>query len=80
MLDRLSKTPKKYANGWLVLVFFGGEMFFNAVLLPNQQVKIEAASAARGRLTCNYSTHPTRCIRWPHPMVKKVVLPIAHSN
>jgi hypothetical protein len=34
MLDRLSNTLKKYANGWLVLLFFAGEMLFNAVILP----------------------------------------------
>src|SRR5918996_324217 len=48
MLDRLSNTLKKYANGWLVLLFFAGEMLFNAVILPNQQAKMEAASGGTG--------------------------------
>ena len=48
MLDRLSNILKKYANGWLVLLFFAGEVFFNAVVLPNQQSKIEAASSGTG--------------------------------
>jgi len=48
MLDKISETLKKYANGWLVLVFFAGEMFFNAVILPNQQAKIEASSGGVG--------------------------------
>ena len=48
MLDRLSNTLKKYANGWLVLLFFAGEVFFNTVILPNQQAKMEAASGGTG--------------------------------
>ncbi|HET9911674.1 MAG TPA: hypothetical protein VFQ13_07285 [Anaerolineales bacterium] len=48
MLAKISETFKKYANGWLVLVLFAGEMLFNAVILPNQQAKIEAASGGVG--------------------------------
>ena len=48
MLDRLSNALKKYANGWLVLLFFAREMLFNAVILPNQQAKMEAASGGIG--------------------------------
>jgi len=48
MLNKLSETLRKYANGWLVLVFFAGEMFFNAVILPNQQAKMEASSGGTG--------------------------------
>lgn len=48
MLARISETLKKYANGWLVLVLFAGEMLFNAVILPNQQAKIEAVSGGIG--------------------------------
>jgi len=44
MLDRLSATLRKYANGWLVLLFLAGEIIFNAVILPGQQAKIEAGS------------------------------------
>ena len=48
MLNKLSETLKKYANGWLVLVFLAGEIFFNAVVLPGQQAKIEAGSGGTG--------------------------------
>jgi hypothetical protein len=48
MLDKISELLRKYANGWLVLIFFAGEMLFNAVILPNQQAKIEAASGGIG--------------------------------
>jgi hypothetical protein len=48
MFERLSNTLKKYANGWLVLLFFAGEVSFNTVILPNQQAKIEAASDGTG--------------------------------
>lgn len=48
MLTKLSNTLRKYANGWLVLFFLAGEMFFNAVILPNQQAKIEAGSGGTG--------------------------------
>jgi hypothetical protein len=48
MLHRISETLRKYAMGWLMLLLFAGEMFFNAVILPNQQAKIEAASGGTG--------------------------------
>jgi len=48
MLDKLSTTLRKYANGWLVLIFLAGEILFNAVILPAQQAKIEAASGGLG--------------------------------
>ena len=48
MLKNLSMTLRKYANGWLVLLFFAGEVFFNAVILPNQQAKMEAGSGGTG--------------------------------
>jgi hypothetical protein len=48
MLDKLSATLKKYANGWLVLVFLAGEIFFNAVVLPAQSAKIAAGSGGLG--------------------------------
>ena len=44
MLTNLSNKLKKYANGWLVLVFMAGEMFFNAIVMPGQQAKIAAGS------------------------------------
>jgi hypothetical protein len=48
MLNNLSNTLKKYANGWLVLIFLAGEIFFNAVILPNQQARIESGSGGTG--------------------------------
>jgi hypothetical protein len=48
MLNQISETLKKYAMGWLVLVLFAGEMFFNALILPRQQAKLEAASGGIG--------------------------------
>ena len=48
MLNKLSATLGKYVNGWLVLVFLAGEIFFNAVVLPGQQAKIQAGSGGTG--------------------------------
>jgi hypothetical protein len=48
MLNKISELFRKYASGWLVLLFFAGEMLFNAVILPSQQAKIEAASGGIG--------------------------------
>lgn len=47
-LNKVSETLRKYAKGWLVLVFLAGEVFFNAVVLPDQQAKLEAASGGIG--------------------------------
>jgi len=44
MLNKISEMLRKYANGWLVLLFFAGEAFFNVVILPNRQAKMEAGS------------------------------------
>ena len=48
MLTNLSNTLRKYAKGWLVLAFLIGEVFFNAVILPGQQAKIESGSGGMG--------------------------------
>lgn len=48
MLHQLSNLLRRYANGWLVLLFFAGEILFNAVILPTQQAKMEAASGGTG--------------------------------
>lgn len=48
MLTNLSNTLKKYANGWLVLLLLAGEMFFNLVILPGQQAKLESTPGAAG--------------------------------
>lgn len=50
MLDRLSNALRKYVNGWLVLLFFTGELFFNAVIFPAQHAKIESASGGTGSI------------------------------
>jgi hypothetical protein len=60
MLDKISETLKKYANGWLVLVFLAGEMVFNAVLLPRQQAKIEAASGGVGPIDLQFFYTPEK--------------------
>jgi len=39
MLTNLSNTLRKHVTGWLVLLFLAREIFFNAVILPNEQVK-----------------------------------------
>jgi len=48
MLTNLSNMLRKYVNGWLVLVFLAGEIFFNAVVMPGQQARIEAGSGGTG--------------------------------
>jgi len=48
MLTNLSNTLRKHVTGWLVLLFLAREMFFNAVILPNEQVKIERLSGGTG--------------------------------
>jgi len=60
MLINLSSTLKKYANGWLVLVFLAGEIFFNAVVLPGQQAKIEAGSGGIGPIDLQFFYTPEK--------------------
>lgn len=60
MLNNLSNTLKKYANGWLVLIFLAGEIFFNAVVLPNQQAKIEAGSGGVGPIDLQFFYSPEK--------------------
>ena len=60
MLTNLSNTLKKYANGWLVLVFMAGEIFFNAVILPAQQAKIEAYPNAAGPIDLQFFYTPEK--------------------
>lgn len=60
MLDKLSATLRKYANGWLVLIFLAGEMFFNAVVLPSQQVKIETGSGGVGPIDLQFFYTPDK--------------------
>lgn len=60
MLVKLSATLRKYANGWLVLVFLTGEMFFNTVVLPNKQAMIEAGSGGVGPIDLQFFYTPEK--------------------
>ena len=60
MLTNLSNTLKKYANGWLVLLFLAGEIFFNAVVLPAQQAKIEGSPNAAGPIDLQFFYTPEK--------------------
>lgn len=48
MLGNISESLQKYANDWLVLLFFAGELLFNAVILPDRQTRLEAVSGGVG--------------------------------
>lgn len=60
MLEKLSTAVRKYANGWLVLLFLAGEMFFNAVILPAQQARIKAASGGTGPIDLQFFYTPEK--------------------
>ena len=60
MLTNLSNTLKKYANGWIVLILLAGEIFFNAVVLPNQQAKMEAGSNGTGPIDLQFFYTPEK--------------------
>lgn len=60
MLNNLSNTLKKYANGWLVLLFLAGEIFFNAVILPGQQAKLQANPNAAGPIDLQFFYTPEK--------------------
>jgi len=60
MLTNLSNTLRKYTNGWLVLVFLAGEIFFNAVVLPGQQAKIESHPGASGPIDLQFFYTPDK--------------------
>ncbi len=60
MLGRISEMLKKYARGWLVLVFLAGEVLFNAVIMPNQQAKLEAASGGIGPIDLQFFYTPEK--------------------
>jgi hypothetical protein len=50
MLNNISEILRKYANGWLVLLFLAGELFFNVVVFPGQRAKFEMLSGGRGSI------------------------------
>jgi hypothetical protein len=60
MLTNLSNTLKKYANGWLVLLFMVGEVLFNAVILPGQQASMEAGSGGTGPIDLMFFYTPDK--------------------
>lgn len=62
MLKRISEMLRKYANGWLVLIFFAGEVFFNTVILPRQQAIIEAGSGGMGPIDLQIFYTPGKCM------------------
>ena len=60
MLNKLSATLRKHANGWLVLLFLAGEIFFNAVILPGQQAKLQAGSGGTGPIDLQFFYTPEK--------------------
>ena len=60
MLTNLSNTLRKYANGWLVLIFLAGEIFFNAVILPGQQAKMQNGSGGVGPIDLQFFYTPEK--------------------
>ena len=60
MLTNISNTLKKYANGWLVHIFLAGEIFFNAVVLPSQQAKLESTPGAAGPIDLQFFYTPKK--------------------
>ena len=60
MLTRISETLHKYAKGWLILVFFAADIFFNVVILPRQQAKIEASSGGIGPIDLQFFYTPEK--------------------
>ena len=60
MFTNLSNTLRIYANGWLVLVFLAGEIFFSAVVLPGQQAKIQSGAAGIGPIDLQFFYTPEK--------------------
>lgn len=60
MLTTLSDTLQKYAKGWLILVFFALEVFFNAVILPGTQARLEASSGGTGPIDLQFFYTPEK--------------------
>ncbi len=60
MLTRFSEALKKYTNGWLILFFLASELLFNAVILPAQQARLEAASGGVGPIDLNLFYTPAQ--------------------
>jgi hypothetical protein len=60
MLSGLSQWLEKNARGWLVLVFLALEIFFNVVILPNQQAKLMAVSGGTGPIDLQFFYTPEK--------------------
>lgn len=60
MLTKLSDTLKKYAKGWLILVFFTLEFLFIAIIMPGEQAKLEAASGGTGPIDLQFFYTPEK--------------------
>lgn len=60
MLNRISETLRKYASGWLVLLFLAGDILFNALILPRQQARLEAASGGTGPIDLQFFYTPEK--------------------
>ena len=60
MFTDLSNTLRKYASGWLVLIFLAGETFFNAVILPGQQAKTQSGSGGVGPIDLQFFYTPEK--------------------
>ena len=50
MIAKLSAWLGRIAKGWLLLVFFAAEIFFNALVLPGAEAQIKAFSGGVGPL------------------------------
>jgi hypothetical protein len=60
MITNISEILKKYAKGWLILVFFALEVLFNAVILPGTQAKLEAGSGGTGPIDLQFFYTPKK--------------------
>lgn len=58
MLAKLSDTLQKYAQGRIILVFLALEVAFNAIVLPNMQATLEAASGGIGPIDLQFFYTP----------------------
>ena len=58
MLNKFSEALRRYASGWLVLVFFAGELIFNAFILPAQQAKLKTTSGGVGPIDIQFFYMP----------------------
>jgi hypothetical protein len=60
MLDKLSDVLRKYAKGWLVLVFFALDFIFNAIILPATQATLETVSGGTGPIDLQFFYPPEK--------------------